>query len=180
MCADEDGGVGNPSWCNRDHCNEKYGITSFYWDCMSIDVPGNPPNEACAYSTYKCERCMTFCDCKEMGYPLVLDSQCYQLSCPAGKVGKRIWKRVTVDNPTNPSFDGKHCKNQGRTLSCSECQCVSDMAPVSAVVNLDILNSLLEMPVENIENLNYLDLDNLKEQEIEQLIKEIKINNENK
>jgi hypothetical protein len=135
VCKEEngyDGGVGNPSWCNRSHCEEKYGIPTFYWNCKSIVVEGNPPNEACGYSTYTCEKCMTYCDCKEMGYPLVFDSQCYAISCPAGKVGKRIWKTVEVTSPTNPALlaaapdAGSHCTNQGRTLSCSECECVSD------------------------------------------------------
>ena len=62
-------------------------------------------------------------------------------------------------------------------MSCSECQCVSDMSPVSAVVNLDLLDLLLDVSAEDMKNLNYLDLENLKEQEVKKVIKNI---NENK
>ena len=51
------------------------------------------------------------------------------------------------------------------------------MSPVSAVVNLDLLDLLLDVSAEDMKNLNYLDLENLKEQEVKKVIKNI---NENK
>jgi hypothetical protein len=49
---------------------------------------------------------------------------------------------------------------------------------VSAVVNLDLLSTLLDIPIQDIENMDYMNLENLKDSKIQETIDQIKKINE--
>ena len=57
-------------------------------------------------------------------------------------------------------------------------ECSSSSSTVSAVVNLDLLSTLLDIPIQDIENMDYMNLENLKDSKIQETIDKIKKINE--
>jgi hypothetical protein len=166
VCSEYDAGVGaNSANCSAWTCYDKYGGDLFAWECKGYTVSGEAP---CAYPSYICYDCEKFCTCTELGYPIVYDSQ-----CPCSQQGYY----GTVRDVTVP-ITNMQCSNRPST-TCRECDFSTcpNSSSVSAYINLDLLNILLDLNTENQDvNLDFFNNENLNTEKMQEFIKNLKNN----
>jgi hypothetical protein len=108
------------------------------------------------------------CSCKSQGYPIIFSSQ-----CPCSQQGYY----GTIRNVNVPISDPQ-CSN-GPSITCRECDfstCPSSSS-VSASINLDLLNTLLDLNTEDQDvDLDFFNNENLNTEKIQEFIKNLKNN----
>jgi hypothetical protein len=87
-----------------------------------------------------------------------------------------IWYQVPIPCGCLNKANGRNFKKVYQTKRDPACDSSSSSA-VAAIVNLNLLSTLLDVPIENIENMDYMNLENLKDSKIQETIDKIKKNN---
>jgi hypothetical protein len=109
------------------------------------------------------------CSCRSQGYPAISTSD-----CPCSQQGY-----YGTLKPVPVTVDGPQCSNDGSTITCRECDfstCPSSSS-VSASINLDLLNTLLDLNTEDQDvNLDFFNDENLNTEKMQEFIKNLKNN----